>query len=314
MRKSNEWSRRVVFSAVLLSFATARTAGAGVITLDFNSLNDGNGTSAVQTYVRNVVGNALNLSAADQLLVKVKGGLAEENYIGDQHVTGPRRLLSNGEQNNEYPVNGTNGTVPRPMTLGSSEFGVMDPTYMWVPFALNNLDTYLVNKNANGVGEDRITMEFPFPIYGVSFDYEIFPDGTGDQPPDFSFAYNLVGVPLDAPVVTMTGVVQGVSPGDFGTYPYSPRSTANGDSKETAKQFIGQSGLLTFSPLPGASTTLEFIDWPQKIGIDNLQIYTSPVPEPGSLAIWCGTIAVGTVLCRRKRRKRAAGAAHSAAA
>jgi hypothetical protein len=294
MLKSHTRAGRAVFCAILVSLATTHTAAAGVVTFDFNSLNGGLGAAAVETYMNAEIASQLGLPSGTY--VDVTKAKTNKTYTGDGYVTGPRFV--GGAENNGT---GGNGTVPRPMTLGSSEGDMMhqDPN-LW--------DTYLINTNANGSGEDRITLIFNFPIYAVSFDYEIFPDGTPDQPPDFRFEY-------DGALVTPPGIVQGILPGTGGIYPYSPRSTSgSSDNPETALQYIGESGLLSLSPGPGPTWKLEFIDWPQRIGIDNLEIYTSPVPEPGSLAIWCGTIAVGTVLCRRKRRKRAAGAALSAAA
>jgi hypothetical protein len=66
-----------------------------------------------------------------------------------------------------------------------------------------------------------------------------------------------------------------------GPYPHSPASGRR--RNELAPQFLGQSGEWFF---PGGVTTLEFIDWPQMIGIDNLILDSDPVPQAGLLLLF----------------------------
>jgi hypothetical protein len=63
------------------------------------------------------------------------------------------------------------------------------------------------------------------------------------------------------------------------SYQYSPFSGAS--AKEKAAQWLGQSGDIV---LPGVRT-LEFWDWPERIGIDNLKLITKKVPEPATLLL-----------------------------
>src|SRR6185369_9131495 len=120
-------------------------------------------------------------------------------YTGENHVVGPMM----------------NGSIA-PVTLGSSDGGVLhNPA---------RLDGFLVNVAA----KDRITFAFNFPIYSVSFDYQIFPDGTtpngrGINPntdlhwPDFTFQ-------ADGTAVFRT---LGTLPGQGGTLPFSPLSVGS---------------------------------------------------------------------------------------
>jgi hypothetical protein len=60
------------------------------------------------------------------------------------------------------------------------------------------------------------------------------------------------------------------------------------DPHERAPQFLGQAAFV----FRGGVTTLEFVDWPVKVGIDNLRVSFTPVahaPEPSPLALLgCG--------------------------
>jgi hypothetical protein len=179
--------------------------------------------------------------------VSVNGALGIRAYDGEGHVVGPV----------------ANGTVS-PVTLATGDNG---------GFIANDTST------------DRITLVFSVPVYSVSFDFEIFPDGTGDTP-DFTFAADHA-VQLH---------VDGVLPGTDGTYLHSLFSGPN--APELVAQLLGSASFL----FPQGVTTLEFIDWPARIGIDNLQINAGPAqpataaPEPASLALWGVVCLVGSSL------------------
>lgn len=237
----------------------APSASAGLISFDFNGLADGDGNSTVQTYLNGILAIAHPGGA-----VTVSGSQAENNYTGEGYVVGP-----------------VSGSFVNPETLGTSDWGVHHS---------GPLDTFLVNQSAF----DRITMTFSFPIYSASFDYEIFPDGTCPQSspscqpvtanwPDFTFAAGS----------TVQFRTLSVVPGTFGTFPHSPNSGIV--LNELAPQFLGLSGNWDF---PSGVTTLEFIDWPRMIGMDNLRL-TDVVPEPASVFLmgsgFLGLLGWGTL-------------------
>ena len=231
------------------------------ILFDFDTLADDQSNGVVQTYMRNIL-KAINSSWS----VTVSGSKSEKGYNGDNYAVGP-----------------VNGSSVHSETLGTSNHGVHH----------DGLDTFLLNH-----GSDRITLQFNFPIYNISFDYEIFPDATtpnwhNSNPsdshwPDFTLKAD--------------GTVQfhttGIAPGASGTLPHSPHSGAV--NNELAPQFLGQSGFWVF---PGGVTKLEFVDWPVAVGIDDFELNGQPpVPEPTSLLLFgAGLLSMLRFRARRGR-------------
>jgi hypothetical protein len=186
--------------------------------------------------------------------VTVTGATASTTYNADGHVVGP-----------------VNGHSVSSFTLFNKDHN---------PFLMNSATT----------GNDRITLAFGFKVDAVSFDYEIFPDGTAHQPPDFSFA-------ADGKTVF---TALGVTPTAQSLYPHSPHSGP--DHTEHSAQLLG-TGSWSF---PGGVTKLEFIDWPAHIAISNLRV--ADAPEPASWLLLAFGLA-GLPFLRRSLRARPASLA-----
>ena len=192
--------------------------------------------------------------------VTVTGAQASNTYTGDGHVVGPT----------------VNGVVK------SNTLATLGGTF------IDNVST-----------SSEIDMTFNnLKIYSVSFDYEIFPDGTcptgnkcGSNWPDFTFKAG--GNQIFETLAVMPG-----HPGAL--YTHSPASGVNGI--ELAPQFLGQSGTFSF---PNGVSTLNFIDWPATIAIDNLVISKTPptpIPEPCTLLLFATGLAGLSGLKRRARK------------
>jgi hypothetical protein len=224
---------------------------------DNGSLANGSSDSAIQGY--------MNSKLSGGASVVVSGAVASNSYDGDGHVIGP-------------------GNGSTSLTLGTSDGGTAH---------LSTKDLFITNI-ANSSTE--IKMVFTgLSILNVSFDYEIFPDGTcatghncGSNWPDFTFDAN-------GNVVFHTLATQPAN------HSHSPASGSS--STELAPQFLGQSGTINFA---SGVSTLEFLDWPATIGIDNLVITydphgpSTPIPEPVSFAL-AGTGLIGIYFLRRRK-------------
>jgi hypothetical protein len=156
-------------------------------------------------------------------------------------------------------------------------------------------DTFIRN-----VSSSHFTFDFgsSFHIYSISFDWEIFPDGTCFRGPGDSSATRACAAegPTNANWPDFDLFVDGSS-----TAAFSRIAVATGVNPNYP-QAIGTSG--TFN-LAGAHF-LDFVDWPATIAIDNLVINgcrdtatalcvppgTHDVPEPSSLPL----VALGLAL------------------
>jgi len=258
------------------------SAHATSLTFDFNSLASGANNASIQSYMQGVAGATGT--------VTVTGAIGQQTYNGDNHVVGPTSPLVSA-------------------TLGTSNGGVYHSGY----------DTFITNVGGEASGNDRITMKFSFPIYSVSFDFEIFPDasctalsncgGTSHANlPDLEFS---AGNSSAALVKQWFGAV----PGSAGGSPFVHSPNSGLGNSEFAPQLLGQSGVFSF---PGGVTELDFIDWPQKIGIDNLQVNSSidsapltSVPEPSSLLLLSSGLG-GLARAAWKKRSKSTRASHTA--
>ncbi len=201
--------------------------------------------------------------------VTVTGAVASNSYNGDGYVTGP------GNGSTSY-------------TLAS-----MDGTFI-----------------QNQSPSNDILMKFTgLTLTSVSFDFEVFPNGTctnlsnngancggsGDPNlPDLTLLAN------GSQVIRYNALVPG-SGGNASPYTKSPAS-----SPDLAPQLLGSSGTLM---LPAGTTTLDFVDWPPTIAIDNLVINTPSVPEPGSLLLFSAGLA-GLGICLAAMNRRRLGCSH----
>lgn len=236
-----------LLGSLFLMAVSCPPAQAVFIEFDFNALSDGASNAAVQNYMQGII-SLLHPGGT----VTVSGSRGEKDYTGDRHVVGP-----------------VNGTAVASETLGTSDGSIHHEA---------PLDTFIINRNS-----PQVTMLFSFPVYEVSFDYEIFPDET--CPNEACSAANWPDFTFEADDV-MQFKTLGIVPGEAGTYPHSPRSGPV--NNEQAPQFLGISGDWKFQD---GVTKLEFIDWPRLIGIDNLTVNNHPpvvteepvVPEPSSL-------------------------------
>ena len=129
-----------------------------------------------------------------------------------------------------------------------------------------------------GVTSDNFTITFTNPLAAgtvVSFDWEIFADGSAEQPPDMTF----------------TGAVESIAHGTDPPHLAGDRRRGLGTASFT---------------LTSATTSLTWTDWPPEIGIDNLGIVPPPlmpVPEPSPLTLTGLALALLALVRWKARRE-----------
>lgn len=262
-------------------------AYAATYSFNFNSLSENATASQIATYMTTY----LQTNGCTGCTVTVVGAVADTTYDGDGNVVGPSG---------------------HPLTLGTSDGATSNSstTPAGVLGKTNNLisgtvDTFIANTSDSASQiSSEIYLDFSLgtgvKISSASFDYEIFPDGSPQQPPDFIFeAGNVIGG-TNAAVTSFgtNGTQYGVTPKSSGS---DGHSTASPDSSsESSAQYIG-----TWSGSLNNVSELDFIDWPATIGVDDLSITTTTtVPEPSSV-ILLFTIMLGIGLMARRRSQKA---------
>ena len=246
-------SKAVLVAGFGLFLSAEISARADTFSFNFDALSaytpsqgDGNtATSSIQGYMQSQLKSGQT--------VTVTGGVADQTYNGEGYVVGP----------------GTTKSNVTPLTLGNTN----GATSVTSTSSVNStLDTFIANTNDSSQQiANEITMKFTGLVINgiVSFDYEIFPDGTANQPPDLIFAAGPTG--NTSTIATFLGVTPGTSP--------ITTTVSKNSTHETNGQIIGHwSGVVT------NATELDFIDWPATIGIDNLVFTTNP--EPSSVILF----------------------------
>ncbi len=192
---------------------------------------------------------------------------ATNNWLGDGHVVNGL-AGSLGAGGNTYLINAN----------GQESFTGTDTGFVF-DF-----------QNAAGTAQDNF-------ITSVTFTFEIFPDGTCSSlpcasVPDFEF---YAGTSMSA-IQNASNLIytkNGCTPGASGCAVTSTNSPTSNGGVEVAPQ-LGPTTVTFYFSTP--VSVLDFEDWPQTIGVNNLQINT---PEPGSLLL----LAIGlTGLAAIRRR------------
>ncbi len=245
--------KSLLVGAVVIAGAI-NSASAFAITLDFNfGVNAYSGhwtNTGVQQYLNATLGSGM---------ITVTGAAASQTYAGDGFVN---RYTGSGVNHNRYLTLGTSDNATNP-----ADWAAFHPGY----------DTFIYNagpqpRTASQFGTpggDKITMTFAIPIISISFDWEVFPNGScgtcapgTSNYPDFELLAGMVGdtVPTDT----------------FTAPDYFPVFKPDGNNYA---QGLGHFEHTFSQPV----NYVEFVDWPDEIAIDRLDPTT--VPEPGSLLL-----------------------------
>jgi len=259
--------RTNLLPAVLVLGSMGIATQAGTLSFNFNSLAENANAAAIQAYMQGVV-----TAACATCTVVVTGAYADQTYGNsavNNHVVGPSG---------------------KALTLGTSDGATSNSSTT----PNSTYDTFLGTVNdADNSSDNEITLVFTgLSVSNAAFDYEIFPDAS-DTGAFTLTAGNNGGT--QSTVFTQAGLKPVASGGSDGTSTKSPAS-----NPETIVQYIG-----TGSWAIANDNDIDFVDWPEAIGIDNLVLTYSktPVPEPSSILLLA---SVGAFLLYKARRSFAA--------
>ena len=318
--------------ATMLGAAFAGPVSAAPVTFDFDNMGSGGSTSqglssaSISNWMTSVLGSAVTVTGAKgQQGTLGYSGSSGYGYAGEGYVVGP-------------PNDGS--SKPKPLTLGDTE-GAYPSSNNGLSMPIESVadskgDGFLKNCTLGECGSSNNSPDIFIDFHGleiatISFDFEIFPDGTCTKLDTTYYRYghlvstttcggynvNLpdfelwsddggTGMQLLGPSGTAfaTGIAYGVAPGTSNTYSYSINSYGSGGSgkkKETAPQLLSVSGTIDVSALN--ISTLDFMDWPETIGIDNLVITFKDAPEPMSIAMFgLGLVGLAGMAWRKRAR------------
>lgn len=264
-------------ASALLVLGGSVSAQADTFTFNFSGLTQTTSMATTSTEVAAYLNSKLGTAGT----ATESGGVTDNGYTADGHVTGPRT----GNNPGNYSVN--------PYTLADKD------------------GTFLINDNEFGGNSNDVILNFNLggaKITSVTFDYEIFPDvscpdlrgndcGHGNPPA------NLPSIELVGTSFIQYASAPPSSPAPP-IYTYSPDSLT---SAELAPQWIGTATVNGLN-----TTTLDFRDWPATIGVANITITTTgttqggqgTVPEPTSLVLFGTVASLLTFKLRNMRRSR----------
>lgn len=256
--------KNALLAGLVVLWGTAMSARADIV-FNFNSLSPGATDAQIAAYMDGLLGCSN--------CVSVSGASVDTTYNGDGHVVG-----NNGNS----------------LTLGTSDGATNNSTLT----PSTTYDSFLSNvTNSAQTVSSEIIISFTQAVNVTGFDYQIFPDATcpnsGSCPslPDFTFDIN-----GSTQIFNQNAVFPSAS-GSDGSSIHSPNSCPVWwyCNTEQSAQYIGTwSGNLT------GVTQLDFIDWPAAIGVDNIKLSTSTVPEPRFGAILLGGLLLAGLAGRKR--------------
>ncbi|HXJ00615.1 MAG TPA: PEP-CTERM sorting domain-containing protein [Micropepsaceae bacterium] len=310
---------------------SASPAMAGTVTETFNFDNMGNSvigynnisSYTVQSYMAGVLNSTTGFTNTSS--VGVNGALGQQgtgSYTGDNHVIGPTiggtvHPLTLGDTNNSAaPNTDTSKWDASTPTLNSTDGFLKNCT--GIDAVTNNATsaTGCYTPSGTNAASPDIFLDFSsiryqghqVEIASFSFDFEIFPDGTctADTFSGCGGAMDANGHRPNLPDLELwsgNNATGHYFQTWWGTTPAGTNNDSVAMTNETAPQLLGVSGTFNVDPTLHL-TSLDFMDWPETIGIDNLVVTFRTVPEPASIAFLALALGGAFLLVVRRNRRR----------